>query len=103
MVQSVPQEVRVERPDSTTKLTYADYLRFPLSPSTRSRDRKLKRDLYERVGVREYWVVDPDKDFVDIHRRTAESFGEPISVPRTGTITTALLPDFELPLGRVLA
>jgi Uma2 family endonuclease len=53
--------------------------------------------------VREYWVVDPDKDFVDIHRRTAESFGEPISVPRTGTITTALLPDFELPLGRVLA
>lgn len=74
-----------------------------LSPSTRSRDRKLKRDLYERVGVREYWVVDPEQDRVEISRHHDGSFGEPISVPRTGAITTPLLPDFELPLDRVLA
>jgi Uma2 family endonuclease len=63
----------------------------------------LKRDLYERVGVQEYWVVDPDTDCVDIYRRAAQSFGEPASIPRTGVITTPLLPDFELPLARVLA
>jgi Uma2 family endonuclease len=194
MVQSVPLEVVVERQDSTTKLTYADYLRFPddglrheiidgehyvtpspatrhqrisrsllyviqsyleshpigelfsapfdallsdfdivvpdllylsnerarfltpknlqgppdlvieiLSPSTRSRDRKLKRDLYERAGVQEYWVVDPEHDHVEIYRRHTSSFGEAISVPRTGAITTPLLPDFVLPLDRVLA
>lgn len=30
-----------------------------LSPKTRSRDRGEKRGLYERAGVREYWLVDP--------------------------------------------
>ena len=32
-----------------------------LSPSTRARDMRLKRDKYEAAGVREYWLVDPEK------------------------------------------
>jgi Uma2 family endonuclease len=74
-----------------------------LSPSTRSRDRQLKHDLYERVGVQEYWVVDPEQDRVEIFRRHTWLFGESLAVPRTGAITSPLLPDFELPLDRVLA
>jgi len=74
-----------------------------LSPSTKSRDRKLKRDLYERVGVREYWVVDPEGDQVEIYRGSDNRFETPFAVRRTGAITTPLLPDFELPLDRVLA
>lgn len=35
-----------------------------LSPSTRRRDRLVKLDLYQRAGVREYWVVDPDTQSV---------------------------------------
>ena len=30
-----------------------------LSPSTKHRDRGLKRDFYARIGVAEYWIVDP--------------------------------------------
>lgn len=30
-----------------------------LSPSTRRHDRLIKMDLYQRAGVREYWIVDP--------------------------------------------
>ena len=29
------------------------------SPSTASRDWSIKRDLYAKYGVKEYWVVDP--------------------------------------------
>ena len=31
-----------------------------LSPGTRKRDRTIKHRLYDRAGVREYWLVDPD-------------------------------------------
>ena len=39
-----------------------------LSPSTSRRDRQLKRDLYERVGVDQYWLVDPKRDVVNIYQ-----------------------------------
>ncbi len=39
-----------------------------LSPSTASRDLKLKLRLYERQGVPEYWVFDPEGDVVDVWR-----------------------------------
>ena len=37
-----------------------------LSPSTASRDRNFKRALYERHGVKEYWMVDPDAKNVTV-------------------------------------
>jgi Uma2 family endonuclease len=33
-----------------------------LSPSNRSHDTLRKKSLYERFGVKEYWVVDPDSN-----------------------------------------
>ena len=37
-----------------------------LSPSTASKDIKTKLLLYQKFGVREYWIIDPDKDTVEI-------------------------------------
>lgn len=37
-----------------------------LSPATTARDRVEKRDLYERAGVREYWIVHPTDATVTI-------------------------------------
>ena len=39
-----------------------------LSPSTAHRDRGIKLDLYARCGVRQYWIVDPVEDAVDVWR-----------------------------------
>lgn len=39
-----------------------------LSPSTAGRDRGVKLDLYERQGVGEYWIVDPEEKAVEIWR-----------------------------------
>ncbi len=39
-----------------------------LSPSTAHRDRRIKLDLYRRRGVPEYWIVDPERDMVEVWR-----------------------------------
>lgn len=35
-----------------------------LSPSTRRRDREHKRELYAEIGIRDYWIVDPESGTV---------------------------------------
>jgi Uma2 family endonuclease len=72
-----------------------------LSPSTRGRDRRLKRDLYAREGVREYWIIDPDANTFTVFRRTTT--GEfpvvaTLSAEKADNLTTPLLPDFALEL-----
>ena len=37
-----------------------------LSPSTANRDRTIKRKLYQRQGVPQYWLVDPETDSIEI-------------------------------------
>jgi len=41
-----------------------------LSPSTAQRDRTVKREFYQRVGVGEYWIVDVDARRVERWRST---------------------------------
>jgi len=38
-----------------------------LSPSTASNDWVTKLALYQKAGVREYWIVDPDSQTVSVH------------------------------------
>jgi len=47
-----------------------------LSPSTASRDRTIKLRLYERHGVREYWIVDSDENAIDVWRFGKEPLHE---------------------------
>jgi Uma2 family endonuclease len=69
-----------------------------LSDSTRRRDEIVKRKLYERFGVDEYWIVDPTIESVKIYRRSGEAFVRTleISTETGGTITSPLLPGFAL-------
>ncbi len=72
-----------------------------LSPSTSRRDRQLKRDLYERTSVDEYWIVDPERDAIEIYRRSGDGFEDPVIFQGNATVTTAQMPGFELALSRV--
>lgn len=38
-----------------------------LSPSTAKRDRSEKKDIYEKAGVEEYWIVSPQGKSVEIY------------------------------------
>jgi len=73
------------------------------SEGTRRRDETIKRRLYERAGVAEYWVVDPEIDVVRMFRRGADGFQRPIELTaeNNDTLTTPLLPGLSLPLSRI--
>ena len=74
-----------------------------LSPGTKKRDLGVKKDLFDRAGVREYWIVDPKANTVVIHRRAAGgSFPKVQSLPDDApAITTPLLPGFSLSLEKL--
>jgi Uma2 family endonuclease len=73
------------------------------SPSTRQRDETIKRRLYERSNVLEYWIVDPDIEVVRVYRRCGDSFARPSELSREAddVLTTDLMPGLELPLARI--
>jgi Uma2 family endonuclease len=73
------------------------------SPGTRRRDDGIKRRLYERAGVTEYWIVDPDVDRIRVHLRDGEMFGRAIELSREhgDALNTLLLPGLEMPLTRI--
>ena len=73
------------------------------SPGTRKRDETIKRQLYERSGVSEYWVLDPKLDAVRVYRREGESFSPPREFSREAgdVLTTPHLPGLEIALSRM--
>ncbi len=73
------------------------------SPGTRRRDETMKRRLYERSGVDEYWIVDPETDVVRICRRDGDAFARVSELSREArdVVTTPLLPGLQLPLSRI--
>jgi Uma2 family endonuclease len=73
------------------------------SPSTRQRDETIKRRLYDRSGVAEYWIVDPEIDTIRIFRREHEPFAKPIELSREAgdTLTTPLLAGLVIQLDMV--
>jgi Uma2 family endonuclease len=76
-----------------------------LSDGTRRIDEGKKRKLYERSGVDEYWIVDPDAELVKIYRRVDGAFqhAAEINADDGGTLTTPLLPSFSLDVREVFA
>lgn len=76
-----------------------------LSPSTAARDHLVKRALYERHGVQEYWLVHPTDRIVTIHRKDSESraFGIPELLEARDTTVSAGFPGLTVDWGDVFA
>ena len=73
------------------------------SPGTRRRDETIKRRLYERFGVAEYWVIDPEVDTIRIYRQEGAGFARAaeLLLESGDTLTTPLLPGLQLPLVKI--
>ncbi|WP_447859681.1 Uma2 family endonuclease [Nitrospira calida] len=71
-----------------------------LSDATRKKDEVTKRKLYERYGVKEYWIVDPELETVKALRLSGDQYARAAewSKEARDLLTTPLLPGFSLPL-----
>ncbi|MEZ5290973.1 MAG: Uma2 family endonuclease [Vicinamibacterales bacterium] len=71
------------------------------SKSTRKTDAQIKRRLYDRTGVREYWLVDPELDLVQVFRRAADgrlARVAELTAEDAHTLETPLLPECAIDL-----
>ena len=73
------------------------------SPGTRRRDETLKRHLYERTAVAEYWIVDPDLEVVRIYRHQGGGYGRASELSREAgdVLESPLFPGLSLPLDAI--
>jgi Uma2 family endonuclease len=65
------------------------------------RDRVVKRQVYGRYGVQEYWIVDPLKRSVDVYRMLESSLELFVTFSHDNEITSPLFPGLAIPAYRL--
>ena len=70
-----------------------DWVLEVLSPATASHDQIKKRDLYERHGVREYWLIHPVDRVLTIYLLKDKEFTKPEMVELSGATAITVLND----------
>jgi Uma2 family endonuclease len=75
------------------------------SKGTRKRDETIKRELYQRAGITEYWVIDPKTEVVRVYQNAPNGFGRSRELRRDAgdTLTTTLLPGLQISLNEVFS
>ena len=72
-----------------------------LSPATAGRDRTLKRTLYARHGVREYWLVDPETKTIEVLTLGPQGYQLAGRYRPGQTLRSPLLAGLKIPLDQV--
>ncbi len=72
-----------------------------LSPSSMTRDQITKRDLYEKKGVKEYWIFDPAGKIVWKYSLSNGEYGKPGVFDYKGTLSFHVLPELSLNLAKI--
>jgi len=70
-----------------------DWIVEVLSPSTAGHDQIKKRQLYERHGVREYWLVHPIDRVLTVYRLQGGEYGKPDISELKGETAVGILPE----------
>ncbi len=73
-----------------------------VSPSTAGRDRGVKRDLYERNGVREYWLVDYSNKTIEVYLlNEGNRYGKPVVYSAEEKVPVNIFEGLEIELSLV--
>lgn len=66
----IPDLIVVCDPDKIKKNNIEgapDFIVEVLSPSTRRRDITIKKEIYEKYGVKEYWIISPKDEAIEVY------------------------------------
>lgn len=74
-----------------------------LSPSTMRTDRLLKFNLYQKAGVKEYWIVDPTSKVVQILTLEEGQYYAPMVYTAQDIVPVGVLEDCRIDLSQVFA
>jgi Uma2 family endonuclease len=72
-----------------------------ISPGTEERDQGYKRVLYGRYGVREYWIVDPKAEILNMFQLTATGLQLQERFSKEDTMRSPLFSDLSFPLTEI--
>jgi len=72
-----------------------------LSPATSARDFNQKRKLYARHGVKEYWIVDPDDETIEVQRLQGNVFSTVALFEKGQTLTSPMFEGLNVDVGQV--
>ncbi|EQD25360.1 MAG: hypothetical protein D084_Lepto4C00168G0001 [Leptospirillum sp. Group IV 'UBA BS'] len=74
-----------------------------LSQTTKIRDRRLKLSLYERFGVPEYWIVDPETESVQVFQLVDGRYPASLEFCKTDILESPHLPGLAISLSDVFS
>jgi Uma2 family endonuclease len=74
-----------------------------ISPATGYYDLSGKKDLYEKFGIQEYWIVDPMKQRVEIYLNFERRFELHQRLEQRGIVKSIILNGFQLNLDTIFA
>jgi Uma2 family endonuclease len=95
---------RSERIDKAYVRGAPDLVVEVLSPTTRKMDATRKLRLYEKFGVAEYWMIDPEHEWVEVYRPGPGGLHQIARLLRErgdGPLASPLFPRFALALDRL--
>ncbi len=72
-----------------------------LSPSTKANDRIFKKQIYEKFGVKEYWIVDPENETVEIWVLKNHKFILDSKAGKSQTFKSQILKGLEINLSEI--
>ncbi len=79
----------------------ADLIIEIISPSNGYTDRNQKKSGYQRLGIQEYWIVDPGNETIEIYRLDKNSEVPVLYLAGSGEVTSTIIGDLNFDLSEL--
>jgi len=74
-----------------------------LSPGTAVYDMGIKKDVYERAGVRELWIFDPESDTALVYQNGEKGFEMTGQAKKKGILKSSVLKGFKVKIEKIFS